>query len=318
MPLFFASVIFLGGFFLQAKPLNLLRNGSFEEGMQGWYPIDVSGRGKVEFVEGGIDGSKALRLHRNGGNGVVMVRQNLRGFPGGRNLKISVSYRSLTGGNASVSIWGYDAKNDAPLLERDVIALTGKKKEWERKEIEVKVSDKVLWMAVGIRVLDDGEFFFDDVKLQQQGIHELPGSLLRNGGFELGLLDWELELVSACAIAKADAAAKRSGGFGLRYQRGKKCEREMDLISTRMEKLPPGEIQIKAQLRAKQANCAIELRFFDAKGEFLQKSEIGKTTQDAWTAVEGKASVPEQAKSATVCFLISGEGHVDLDEVIAE
>lgn len=302
----------------QSKPFNLLKNGGFEEDLNGWYTVDITKQGKAEILDTAQEGKKSLRLERKGGQGVIMVRQNLRGFSGGRELTLSVSYRSLTGGKATVSIWGYDGKNDDPLLERDVISLTGKKKEWDRKEIQVKVSEKIQWMAIGIRVLEDGEFFFDDVSLSQAGVAVAPGGLLRNGGFELSLLDWEVVSPSNCLVATSEASAKRSGTHGLHLQFTKKCNAGDEGINTQIDRVPSKPIRIKAQARAKQMTVTAEMRFFNEKGALLEVAEIGKGGKDNWFPIEKRLTPPEGAKTAILAFKVQGDGSLDLDDISIE
>jgi carbohydrate binding protein with CBM4/9 domain len=299
------------------KPQNALVNGGFEKGLDGWLRFDTTNQGRIEIAADAHEGKKSLLLERKGGDGVVMVRQDLE--PPGKELTVAVSFRSKTGGKAHVAVAGFAANSDAIAMNTEVLSITGPVKAWTRKEAKVVVPDTVTKISLAIRAFGDGEFLFDDVVVSGgEKTGAKPPGLLANGGFESGLVGWEIEAPSGRSTFEPSADARRSGEKGLRVERTARCESPWDAIVAPLSAVPKTAFTVKAQARAEHAIAVLEVRFADEHGLFLKAVEVARTAGDGWQTLQGKAAPPRDAASASVALLVTGRGTIDLDDVEAK
>jgi hypothetical protein len=276
------------------KSEDLLENGGFEAGLHAWNAIDTTQQGRIEVIaKNAKEGKKALVIERKGGTGVVMVRQDLRGGAPAGEVTLAVSYRNASAGRAQVSLWGYDGRKDAPVLDEHSVEITGPNKKWEHAEKRIRIPDGVVKLAVGIRVLGDGEFVFDDVRLLRTSAKGAkPSGPIRNGGFESGLFAWETEFASGRTTAEVSAQARRSGEKGLRLRRTARCEVPWDGVVTPLESLPRQPFSVRAAARAEGARCRLEVRFLDARGVLVKCVEVGAPAAPAGRRSAERSRLP--------------------------
>ena len=302
---------------LHAGDGNVLANGGFEDELDGWNAFDTTGQGRIEATRDARDareGKRVLVLERAGGSGVVMVRQDLPPSALAEEVEVRVSYRSPTGGRAQVSLWGYDGENDRPVLDRELVGITGKVRTWKRAEARVKVPEKVVKLSFAIRALDDGIYVFDGAELLAPDA-AASGPLL-NGDFERGLVGWTAETPSGRATVSTPAAARKSGKQGLRLEREASCRTPWDEVLTELTPLPKKAFSIEAQLRAQGTTAVLELRWYDERRFLLEAEEIGKSEKKSWSKARRRLKPPREARFAELAFRVTGRGHADLDGVV--
>ncbi|MBI1851830.1 MAG: hypothetical protein HYR85_15940 [Planctomycetes bacterium] len=245
----------------------------------------------------------------------MMVRQDLDAP--GKELTVSVSYRSKTGGKAHVVVVGYAANSDTLALNSEVAVITGPVKAWTRKESKITLPDTVVKLSIAIRALEDGEFLFDDVVMSVAGAAAgaKASGPLANGGFESGLVGWQVDAPSGRVTFEPNGDARKSGAKGLHVVRDARCELPWDALVASLADLPKGAFTVRAQVRAEHATCGLEVRFVDEHGVLLKAVEVGRSDKSGWTAIEGKATPPRDAVGASVAILVTGKGTIDVDDV---
>ncbi|MEM7307166.1 MAG: hypothetical protein AAF682_10875 [Planctomycetota bacterium] len=289
----------------------VLANGGFEDGLEGWIAFDATGQGRIEAEREAKRGKRALVLERAGGQGLLMVRQNLPPAAVGEEVELRFDYRSPTGGRAQVSLFGYDGEADQPVLDRELLAVTGKVKRWKEAEARIRVPERVVSLALAIRVFEDGEYWFDGVELVVHGA-EAAGPV-RNGDFERGLLAWEAFTPSGRASAEVLSKARKSGKNGLRVEREARCPVPWDEVVTELA-LPKKPFTVEAQARASGATAVLEARWYDERRMLIETEEIGRAKK-SWSRLRARLKPPKGTRFAELAFRVSGTGHADLDAV---
>ncbi|MBK8979221.1 MAG: hypothetical protein IPM29_25270 [Planctomycetes bacterium] len=143
---------------------NLLRNGSFEDGTDGWVVSNNSGRlTAVIDDDNAVDGSRSLALRKTGGMPLDLLRQDVD-LRGAERVRVSCWTSSQAAGNAFVKFFAYD-ENDRPVHEDvDVVQLRGDRagtvdaKSWELQGKAVRGTLMIV-MVMG------GEVHVDDVRV---------------------------------------------------------------------------------------------------------------------------------------------------------
>jgi predicted esterase len=160
-------------------------------------------------------------------------------------------------------------------------------------------------LAAGIRFLE-GERPLPDGK-----------DLLRNGGFEDGLAQWQLNLRSGTAEAAHDEKVKHAGNGSLRV--AKTGAMPPDLVAQRIDALPAtGRLVVCARVRCEAAqNAWLKFRIRDANGkDLVEDVDVAHLagTQE-FELVRKDYDVPAGAKTAHLELMMVAGGTVWLDDV---
>jgi hypothetical protein len=145
------------------KDGNLLVNGDFEKGVDGWTLVDNSKRLKVEATKNGRKGGKqALHVQKEGGPPLDLVVQEVA-LDGASSIEAQVWCRSAGCKNAWIKVWLY-GDGDEPLREDVDLLRVPADGDWQ----QVKKS----WDATGAKravvqiiLVMGGELWLDDFVL---------------------------------------------------------------------------------------------------------------------------------------------------------
>jgi CheY-like chemotaxis protein len=142
---------------------NLLGNGGFEQGLDGWRAIDNSKRLQVEVTKAEHkEGKQALHLAKSGAMPLDLVVQDIE-LPAGGTLTCTASIKSKAAKNAWIKVWIYDQDGNA--LRDDVdLARVPADGDWQRVEKAWPCAGAVR-ATVQIVMVMGGDVWVDDVTL---------------------------------------------------------------------------------------------------------------------------------------------------------
>lgn len=142
---------------------NLLTNGGFEKGLDGWRTIDNSGRVTAEATKDEHpEGKRALHVHKTGGMPLDLVTQEVD-LPAGSTLTATAMVKSKAAGNAWLKVWLYDAAGEPIGKDVDLLRVP-KDGDWQRVEKTWSCEGAERAVVQLIMVLD-GDVWLDDVVL---------------------------------------------------------------------------------------------------------------------------------------------------------
>ncbi len=105
---------------------NLLPNGDFENGLDGWMVVNNSGRLKAEAsAKAKRKGAKGLRIEKSGGPPVDLIRANLSDLPAGGRVKVSAMLKADKARNAWFKFFAYDDQGNVAVKNVDIKHITG-------------------------------------------------------------------------------------------------------------------------------------------------------------------------------------------------
>lgn len=145
------------------KDGNLLRNGGFESGVDGWSTVDNSQRLRVEASKDGAKvGKQALHVQKTGGMPLDVIAQEVE-FPEAAKVTVRLQLRSKDCKNAWVKVWLYGAGDEPLQKDVDLVRVPANgdwqeySKTWDGKGAKRAVVQVV--MVLG------GELWLDGVEL---------------------------------------------------------------------------------------------------------------------------------------------------------
>jgi len=142
---------------------NLLTNGGFEKGLDGWRTIDNSGRVTAEATKDEHqEGKRALHVHKTGGMPLDLVTQEVD-LPAGSTLTATAMVKSRAAGNAWLKVWLYDAAGEPIGKDVDLLRVP-KDGDWQRVEKTWSCEGAERAVVQLIMVLE-GDVWLDDVVL---------------------------------------------------------------------------------------------------------------------------------------------------------
>ncbi len=148
-----------------AKGDNLLRNGSFEAGIDGWNVIDNSDTLKVAAQKGGAkDGKHALHMSKTGKLPLDLVRQDIARLPPSGQVVVRAWVKCKDSGNAFVKFFLLDDRNQPVHAEVDLVQLRGDK-DWTLVEKAYDVG-KATRAALQVVMVLGGEVWVDGAEVR--------------------------------------------------------------------------------------------------------------------------------------------------------
>ncbi|MBL9078032.1 MAG: hypothetical protein JNL08_11045 [Planctomycetes bacterium] len=146
---------------------NLLRNGGFEQGLDGWRTIANSGRLTAEVQkQQRQQGKQALYVRKTGGAPLDLVTQEVE-LPPGRTLTAAAQLRCKGVQNAWLKVWRY-GKDGKPIDDDVDLVRLPADGDWQRVEKQFPCAGAVR-AVVQLVVVLDGEVWLDDVSLTVDG-----------------------------------------------------------------------------------------------------------------------------------------------------
>lgn len=149
----------------QAQNNNLLKNGSFENGLDGWMVVNYSGRLNAESSsKAARKGDKGLQINKTGGPPVDTIRANIISLPAGRRVKVSAMIKADNARNAWFKFFAYDDAGNVAVKDVDIMHITGSFG-WQRVSRTYELPANTTTGAIIIMMVMDGTVYADDVRV---------------------------------------------------------------------------------------------------------------------------------------------------------
>lgn len=150
-----------------AADTNLVRNGGFEKGLDGWTTDDSSGTLDVAADTKTRDAGKAsLRISKPAAKGMSAdrVRANLTQVRAGAKLDVSVRVKGSDVQNAWIKVFAFDASGESVLEDCDVARVSGTF-EWKDVAGVIDVPASAVRAEIRICMFLGGELWVDEVRV---------------------------------------------------------------------------------------------------------------------------------------------------------
>lgn len=291
---------------------NLVRNGSFESGLEGWWRAGGSTESTASVSSEAADiGTSGLVLYNAMQSWGSMVGQDTLGHTAGQTFHVQARLKGLSGGER-VNFNFHDQSFDV-LAEKDWMTVS---RMVLMPEISGDSAARISVMTEGATVyVDDVSFATAQVELGDADNEE--DNLVRNGSFESDLGLWAFWSNAPEGVARTSPDARQSGYAGLVLTRGAE-----DGVTTVKQTLPEPlaereEYRIEARVRGadggEKLNVCLQINHEPWDGPCAQV----EATRD-WQHVEKKVPVEGALIDERVGLLVSlaSEGTAYVDDVI--
>jgi predicted esterase len=143
---------------------NLLFNGGFEMGLDGWTVANNSGRMEV-FSDGKErkEGKKSLRVKKTGGPPFDLLRNDLYDLPPTKKITLSARVKAKSAGRAILKFFLYDEKGTSLTSNVDVHAISGSRARWKTIERTFDLPGEAVSASVMLLMIQEGTVWLDDV-----------------------------------------------------------------------------------------------------------------------------------------------------------
>lgn len=149
-----------------AKEANLLANGGFEEGLDGWAFLRNSGRATATLDrKTRKEGKQALHLAKTGGVPFDVLRRDIASVTPGARVTVSAQVKGKDVGNAFLKFWVYDQAGEPVIQDVDVQQLRGTFN-WKKVEKTYDLPRNAASAAVMVLMVMGGDLWIDDLRVQ--------------------------------------------------------------------------------------------------------------------------------------------------------
>lgn len=144
---------------------NLLANGGFEQGLEGWQLINNSGRTSADIDQADVrEGKQSLRVRKLGRAPMDVVRCDLDPLPAGGTVRVSACVQARNAARAFVKFFMYDADGKVVHDDVDIRQISGNL-EWTEISREWRLRGTERRAAVMLAMVGSGSVWIDDVRV---------------------------------------------------------------------------------------------------------------------------------------------------------
>lgn len=145
--------------------INLLDNGGFETGREGWIIGSNSGRMELTIDNNEkAEGDASLRVSKTGAMPLDIVRINVDGLEPGQRIVVSARVKADNLGNAWMKFFAWDDAGNDLIRNVDVARIHGSH-DWRRVRKRYTIPDEADSAAVQFWMILDGTMWIDDVRV---------------------------------------------------------------------------------------------------------------------------------------------------------
>jgi tetratricopeptide (TPR) repeat protein len=145
--------------------INLLDNGGFERGTQGWIIGSNSGRMTLTpDTQEMAEGKQSLRITKTGGMPIDIVRINAKKLTSGQSVDVSAMIKAEDAVNAWMKFYVWDADGNVLIEDLDVTRIHGTH-DWRKAGRRFKLPDNADSAAIQFWLVMGGTVWLDDVKV---------------------------------------------------------------------------------------------------------------------------------------------------------
>ncbi len=152
-----------------SKTKNLIENGGFEHGVDGWMILNNSGRAEISVTKDhASQGKHSLHIKKAGGMPMDVVRLNIDSLPKAGRVRVSAMVRSEEAVNSFFKFFIYDGAGESLTNDVDVARVTGTG-DWKRIEKTFRLPKDSRSAAVMFVMVMGGEVWLDDIRVEEVG-----------------------------------------------------------------------------------------------------------------------------------------------------
>jgi hypothetical protein len=305
----------------------LLQNGGFESGLEGWRPLDMSHTATFELDTKVVaSGKQSLRMQRKG-QGQSDFLKAVIDLPDTKGkLSFSIAYQVAKDSRVRIDGYFSDAKGET--LGKGFLTLVDAK---PTKSFEVARQDYAIPKGAtqfGINVVMDkpGTAWIDSASVtmltdaKKAATRKRGDNLLGNGSFDDGVEGWNAFARSAGATKIArDVSTKATGTGSLKLARSSPRLFPEDGVETKAGDLGEAlqfQLAFKGRVDA-GVRAWVVLQAFDADGIVLA-TERSPVESPAFAAGSLALKLTEPCDHLLVSYAIGGAGNAWIDDVVLE
>jgi hypothetical protein len=152
-----------------ARPIaapGLISNGGFEKGVRGW--IVGNNSRKLELgpdTENKIEGEQSLRITKEGGLPMDIVRVDVNRPPQGKAVTVSAMVKAQRASNAWLKFFIWDDQGTVLVEDLDIAQITGTF-DWKKVDRQFTIPSNATKAAVQFWMVMDGTVWLDDVRVE--------------------------------------------------------------------------------------------------------------------------------------------------------
>jgi len=278
-----------------ATDINLVPNGDFSNGLEGWSLRAPATEGGVITLSetGGVDGSACIFVNKSQGAGDILPDFSFEGGKAGDVYYLSAKIKLETAGSTATSKWVRIANKASSFIDTTGVTVSGDN--WTTVSVKYKLTTDndsngvtgysgipFLRVSHGGTNYADG-YYMDDVIIRKVDI----SNLVENGDFSGGLNGWKLR---APATEGGEVTLSQTGGVD-----GSPCayvntaQGSGDLLSSfSFEGAKAGDMfYIEAKIKLAEANATATskwARVAKNTGSFIDTTGVS-VSGDGWTTV---------------------------------
>ena len=143
-----------------------IQNGGFEKGIRGWQVFKNARDLKISFdKETKTEGRQALRVSKQTGVPIDVVRQDVRIPTGGAKVRVSAMVKAQDAKNGWFKFFAYDATENVTVQDVDLLHITGTF-DWKKVERTYELPANTTAAEVKLLMVLGGTVWIDDVQVE--------------------------------------------------------------------------------------------------------------------------------------------------------
>jgi hypothetical protein len=304
----------------------LLRNGGFESGTEGWRTLDMSKGASFEIdTKVKHSGKQSLRFARSGAGAADFLKASVDLPARKGKLAVSIAYQVAKDSRVSIAAYFFDAQGDTIGKGNMPLADARTTKAFEVAKAELEIPEKATGFGINVILDKAGTVWIDSASVtlaaepKSAARKKSGGNLLENGTFDEDVDGWmEIALGSGTTTASRDGAVKAGGAGALKLLRtGPRLFPEDGVQAIVPD--PGNAKSFKLAFKARVDGCeaAVAAQAFDERGVALATSRA-TIASAAFAPGSLSLSLPAACDRVVVSFVVRGAGSAWLDDVVLE
>lgn len=306
----------------------LLSNGGFERGLEGWRPLDMSG-GTTFDVDTKVkhSGKQSLHIQKQASGKLDFLKQSID-IPV-RSGKLAFEIATLGGKEVGARVDAYFFDVAGETLGRGFVTLAKVEsgKAFVVSRAEYKIPEKAAGFGINIVVEKPGALWVDSASVTLVGAAKdkpkkrTGGNLLDDGGFETSLDAWtDLPDGSGSSTVTRSTSIKASGSAALQIERKSQRLFPEDGVQARITEPGGGKrFQFSCAARADpEVICCVVAQAFDAKGVSVGVARAQGPGTGSFVNMQCALVLDVPCDHIVVSLASRGRGSAFFDDVVLE
>ena len=299
--------------------VELFQNPGFEEGLDGWRTLNLSGSCQFQTDKKNKHGGKlGLEIERTAGNRIDFVKQSGELPSDVGKVSLSAWYKVDKEGHLRIDGYFFDAQGETLGAYAPIADSSSTRKKWKQAEETFDVPEGATGFGVNVRCREAGRVWIDDLSalFNGEGGAAAAPMELANGGFEDGLDGWQL--LGKETQAEVDRRVHAGGKGALLLEReDPRLFPERGLRTTTLRKARQKSVRLSFVARTEgAARGVVCLQALSESGAVLAslRHEIADT-KERFKPDKLELDLPRGAHEVVVVVSIAGRGKVWFDDL---